>query len=85
MAQRAAFKDLDRYDQNEENEDTKVRLLFEPRGAQIEALCALENSRAEGATKGIVQAATGVGKTYLAAFDSKKYQRVYLWHIEKKS
>lgn len=72
----AAFKDLDRYDQNEENEDTKVRLLFEPRGAQIEALCALENSRAEGATKGIIQAATGVGKTYLAAFDSKNYQKV---------
>lgn len=80
----AAFKDLDRYDQNEENEDTKVRLLFEPRGAQIEALCALENSRAEGATKGIVQAATGVGKTYLAAFDSKKYQRVlFVAHREE--
>ena len=80
----AAFKDLDRYDQNEENEDTKVRLLFEPRGAQIEALCALENSRAEGATKGIVQAATGVGKTYLAAFDSKNYQRVlFVAHREE--
>ena len=80
----AAFKDLDRYDQNEENEDTKVRLLFEPRGAQIEALCALENSRAEGATKGIIQAATGVGKTYLAAFDSKKYQRVlFVAHREE--
>ena len=80
----AAFKDLDRYDQNEENEDTKVRLLFEPRGAQIEALCALENSRAEGATKGIVQAATGVGKTYLAAFDSKNYQKVlFVAHREE--
>lgn len=32
-------------------------MLYEPRGAQIEALCALENSRAEGATKGLVQAA----------------------------
>ena len=42
----AASKDLDRYDNVEEEEDTKVRLLFEPRGAQIEALCALENSRA---------------------------------------
>lgn len=80
----AAFKDLDRYDQNEENEDTKVRLLFEPRGAQIEALCALENSRAEGATKGIVQAATGVGKTYLAAFDSKNYPKVlFVAHREE--
>lgn len=80
----AAFKDLDRYDQNEESEDTKVKLLFEPRGAQIEALCALENSRAEGATKGIVQAATGVGKTYLAAFDSKNYQKVlFVAHREE--
>ncbi len=75
---------MDRYDQNEENEDTKVRLLFEPRGAQIEALCALENSRAEGATKGIIQAATGVGKTYLAAFDSKNYQKVlFVAHREE--
>ena len=34
-------------------------MVFEPRGAQIEALCALENARAEGAVKGLVQAATG--------------------------
>lgn len=76
---------MNRYDQNEENEDTKVRLLFEPRGTQIEALCALENSRAEGATKGIIQAATGVGKTYLAAFVQKNIKEFYLWHIGKKS
>ena len=38
-----------------------------PRGAQIEALYALADSRKEGAAKGLVQAATGVGKTYLAA------------------
>ena len=74
----AAAKDLDRYDESEKEDDpdTKVRILFEPRGAQIEALCALENARAEGAVKGLVQAATGVGKTYLAAFDSPKYERV---------
>ena len=80
----AASKDLDRYDNVEEEEDTKVRLLFEPRGAQIEALCALENSRAEGALRGIVQAATGVGKTYLAAFDSRNYRRVlFVAHREE--
>lgn len=80
----AASKDLDRYDNAEEEEDTKVRLLFEPRGAQIEALCALENSRAEGASRGIVQAATGVGKTYLAAFDSRNYRRVlFVAHREE--
>ena len=48
----AAIRDLDRYDASEEDEDTKVHVLYEPRGAQIEALCALENSREEGAVKG---------------------------------
>ena len=58
--------------------------VFQPRGAQIEALCALEDSRAEGAVKGLVQAATGVGKTYLAAFDSANYQRVlFVAHREE--
>ena len=82
----AAAKDLDRYDESEKEDDpdTKVRILFEPRGAQIEALCALENARAEGAVKGLVQAATGVGKTYLAAFDSQKYERVlFVAHREE--
>lgn len=80
----AAAKDLDRYDRCGEEQDTNIRMLYEPRGAQIEALCALENSRAEGATKGLVQAATGVGKTYLAAFDSKNYKRVlFVAHREE--
>ena len=82
----AAAKDLDRYDASEERNDpdTKVRMLFEPRGAQIEALCALENARAEGAVKGLVQAATGVGKTYLAAFDSQGYEKVlFVAHREE--
>ena len=84
--QPAAAKDLARYDESEEaiDPDTKVRMLFEPRGAQIEALYALENARAEGAVKGLVQAATGVGKTYLAAFDSKGYDRVlFVAHREE--
>lgn len=46
------------------------------RGAQIEALYELENSREEGFDNGLVVAATGVGKTYLAAFDSKDAKRV---------
>ena len=85
----AVARDLERYEyshQNEENEseDTKVRLLYEPRGAQIEALCALEDTRAEGAKRALVQAATGVGKTYLAAFDSKSYERVlFVAHREE--
>ena len=77
-------KDLERYDIEEEPEDTNVRLLFEPRGAQIEALCALEDTRSEGAKRALVQAATGVGKTYLAAFDSKDYKRVlFVAHREE--
>ena len=59
----AVAKDLERYDivtqEKDEEEDTKVRVLFEPRGAQIEALCALEYTRAEGAKRALVQAATG--------------------------
>lgn len=80
----AVFKDLAKYDNLEDREDTKVEVLFQPRGAQIEALYALEDSRSEGATKGLVQAATGVGKTYLAAFDSAKYERVlFVAHREE--
>ncbi|MBD5513703.1 MAG: DEAD/DEAH box helicase family protein [Lachnospiraceae bacterium] len=66
------------------NDDVKPTPLFQPRGAQIEALYALENSRAEGAVKGLVQAATGVGKTYLAAFDSAPYEKVlFVAHREE--
>lgn len=78
----ALAKDLAKYDQVDT--DTKVEMLFQPRGPQIEALCALENSRAEGAVRGLVHAATGVGKTYLAAFDSAKYERVlFVAHREE--
>ena len=73
-------KDLDRYESREDT-DNKIQPLYQPRGAQIEALCALENCRAEGANKGLVQAATGVGKTYLAAFDSREFRSVlYVAH-----
>ena len=57
-------------------EEENVTALFEPRGAQIEALYALQKSREEGYDKGLVVAATGIGKTYLAAFDSKEFERI---------
>ncbi len=80
----AVSKDLAKYDNLEDDEDTKLEILFQPRGAQIEALYALEDSRSEGGTKGLVQAATGVGKTYLAAFDSAKYEHVlFVAHREE--
>lgn len=80
----ALYRDINRYDSHEEEIETRIEPLLQPRGAQIEALYALEDSRAEGATKGLVQAATGIGKTYLAAFDSAKYQRVlFVAHREE--
>lgn len=78
----AVSKDLERYDA--ETVDNDVQEPFEPRGAQIEAICALEHTRAEGASRALISAATGVGKTYLAAFDSKKYKRVlFVAHKEE--
>ena len=80
----AVSRDIARYDDFEEGADTKVEVFFQPRGAQIEALYALRDSRAEGASKGLVQAATGVGKTYLAAFDSAGFERMlFVVHGEK--
>lgn len=79
----AVAKDLDKYDQ-EDAQDTNVRMIYEPRGAQIEVLCALDATRAEGAKRALVQAATGVGKTCIAAFDSKPYARVlFVAHREE--
>lgn len=78
----AVSKDLERYDA--ETEDNDVQEPFEPRGVQIEALCTLEHTRAEGARRALISAATGVGKTYLAAFDSEKYKRVlFVAHKEE--
>ena len=73
-------KDLAKYERPEE----EVQQLIQPRGAQIEALYALADTRAEGAGKALVQAATGIGKTYLAAFDSLKFKRVlFVAHREE--
>ncbi|WP_066874119.1 DEAD/DEAH box helicase family protein [Clostridium mediterraneense] len=64
--------------------DEKIIDLFEPRGPQIEILYSLNKSREEGFDKGLVVAATGVGKTYLSAFDSMNYKRVlFIAHREE--
>jgi superfamily II DNA or RNA helicase/HKD family nuclease len=56
----------------------------EPRGAQIEALYYLKEARLEGVDKGVVVAATGVGKTHLAAFDALSFKRVlFLAHRDE--
>lgn len=83
------YKDLERSKENAEkdgqdNEQSIIIELFEPRGAQIEALYELENSRNEGFDKGLVVLATGVGKTYLAAFDSKDAKKIlFVAHREE--
>jgi len=48
-------------------------LVPTPRPHQEEALQALANSRARGFCKGLVVLATGMGKTYLAAFDAAQF------------
>ncbi|MTI64979.1 MAG: NgoFVII family restriction endonuclease [Firmicutes bacterium] len=58
--------------------------LFKPRGAQIEALYNLKKKREEGINKGLIVAATGVGKTFLAAFDSLNYEKIlFIAHREE--
>lgn len=81
----AVAKDLARYEkQSEEEKQSGLKQEYQPRGVQIEALYELEKSRKEGAEKGIVHAATGIGKTYLAAFDSLPYKRVlFVAHREE--
>ena len=66
------------------DEEDNITSLFEPRGAQIEALYELKKTREEGNDKALVVAATGIGKTYLAAFDSRKFNRVlFIAHREE--
>lgn len=66
------------------NENPKVSNIFEPRGAQIEALYGLRKTRLDGNDKGLVVAATGIGKTYLAAFDSREFDKVlFVAHREE--
>ncbi|MDZ7672898.1 MAG: DEAD/DEAH box helicase family protein [Halanaerobiales bacterium] len=56
----------------------------EPRGPQIEALYELNLARKEGIDRGMVIGATGIGKTYIAAFDSMQFNKIlFLAHREE--
>lgn len=56
----------------------------EPRQVQVLALQELERLRSDGQTKALVVAATGLGKTFLAAFDAREAQRVlFIAHREE--
>ncbi|NJO53389.1 MAG: DUF3427 domain-containing protein [Leptolyngbyaceae cyanobacterium RM2_2_4] len=48
--------------------------ICEPNAAQIEALKALDKLREEGKKRAVIVAATGLGKTFLAAFDAKVFK-----------
>lgn len=79
----AVAKDLEKYD-HWESSKYGIEQLFQPRGAQIEALYALQNSRDEGADRGLIYAATGIGKTYIAAFDSMNYKKIlFVAHLDE--
>lgn len=55
-----------------------------PKPIQYEILEALNNTREDGAKKALVQAATGIGKTYLAAFDSLDFEKIlFVAHREE--
>ena len=71
-------------DNEDEKDICKVIQYPCPIGPQIEALYELKKSRLEGWDKGIVVAATGVGKTFLAAFDAKGFKRIlFVAHREE--
>lgn len=56
----------------------------DPHEIQREALAALQATRAEGNRAGLVVLATGLGKTWLSAFDSQAFQRVlFVAHREE--
>ena len=74
-------KAIDNWGIGKERKETRE---YVPRGAQIEALYALKATREERADKALIHAATGVGKTYLAAFDSLSFKRVlFVAHREE--
>lgn len=57
---------------------------LKPRFAQVEALDQLGRTVEEEYSKALVVMATGLGKTYLAAFFAKRYKRVlFIAHLEE--
>lgn len=57
---------------------------LEPRQAQTDALTALKSTLEEEYNKALVVMATGLGKTYLAAFFAKRYKKIlFIAHREE--
>jgi superfamily II DNA or RNA helicase len=79
-----ANKLLNKNEKNYDKKEEKIQELFKPRGVQIEALYELKKTRLEGMDKALVVAATGLGKTFLAAFDSIKFKKIlFVAHREE--
>ncbi|NEU27275.1 DEAD/DEAH box helicase family protein [Paenibacillus polymyxa] len=67
-----------------EHTDEQLLTPIEPRPAQIAALEALEGTLEEQYDKAMVVMATGLGKTYLAGFFSRRFRRVlFVAHREE--
>ena len=67
----------------DDDADSPLRVP-EPHSIQEEALLALAQARADGLAKGLVVLATGLGKTWLSAFDSRDFERVlFVAHREE--
>jgi superfamily II DNA or RNA helicase/diadenosine tetraphosphate (Ap4A) HIT family hydrolase len=87
------FEWISQYEKRQRPEVVKVDippdpdyLVPEPHDIQVEALKALEKSKTAGHKAGLVVLATGLGKTWLSAFDSKNddYKRVlFVAHREE--
>ncbi len=64
--------------------ETKIVPFLRPNDAQIEALYWLKKSREDGFEKALIVAATGIGKTLIAAFDSMEYKTIlFIAHREE--
>ncbi|HLQ84480.1 MAG TPA: DEAD/DEAH box helicase family protein [Pseudogracilibacillus sp.] len=67
-----------------EETDVEWQTNLTPRPSQEAALEALENTYAEGYNKSLVVMATGLGKTYLAAFFAKQFKKIlFIAHREE--
>ncbi|MBP1918003.1 DEAD/DEAH box helicase family protein [Youngiibacter multivorans] len=78
------YEDIERLGDETDVPENVIVEFPSPVGAQIEALYELKRSRSEGWDKGLVVAATGLGKTYLAAFDSREFRKIlFVAHREE--
>lgn len=59
-----------------DSHEKKIDEIIEPIKFQIPALYELSKTREEGYKKAMIVVGTGLGKTYLAVFDSMKFKRV---------